>query len=117
MPYPFRVALFYRADEASIDPENLPLPVVRIDDDLDWRDQPPGGDYRVVFYATNGGLSTSPVRTGQEARRLELWPPSNTYGDADLFQVYWHLDCLASDTVHLEIYPISPWLRDCPLPS
>ena len=55
LPYPFVAAMFYRHDEASADPENPPLPMVRIDDDLQEVDWPPPGDYRVVYYVTEGG--------------------------------------------------------------
>ena len=79
--------MFYRHKELSGD-TNPPLPMVRIDDDLDPRDQPPAGDYRVVFWVDAGGLSTSPVRTGQEVSRLELPLASNSYGLADMAQAF-----------------------------
>ena len=110
LPYPFVAAMFYRHDEASADPENPPLPMVRIDDDLQEVDQPPAGDYRVVYYVTEGGLSDRPERTGQEVQRLELPLASNAYGTADLALAFWHLDCQAgASPQRSEMHPMR-WL-------
>jgi len=106
LPYPFVVTMFYRHDEEAAP---LALPMVRIDDDLREADWPPPGDYRVVYYVTEGGLSDRPERTGQEVQRLELPLASDVYGEADLARAWWHLDCQAGASQRIEMHPMR-WL-------
>ena len=68
MTYPFRVVVLYRHDESANPNAN---PLVRVDDDLPAEDMPEG-KFSVYFDVEDGGISESPVRTGNEPIFLEL---------------------------------------------
>ena len=111
MPFPFRAYILYRHDAGAIvDGAN---PLVRVDDDLMTEDKP-SGEFRVAYYVTQGGLSDSPVRRGEEVKSLELPLEDNAGDPVDRAKAFWHLDCFSGPgrTIFMQAIHFSPYIAD-----